>query len=74
MRPIYDLNHTIHYFIYGPTHGCCPIFESSMYHLGYEVDKPSKILIKTLNEVEYIKLDIENIETPINYDHIIKYV
>ena len=32
--------------------------------LGSEVDKPSKILIKTLNALEYIKSDIQNIEEP----------
>ena len=32
--------------------------------LGYEVDKPSKILIKILSVAGYIKLDIQNIEAP----------
>ena len=29
--------------------------------LGFEVDKPSDFFIKTLNAVEYIESDIENI-------------
>ena len=32
--------------------------------LGSEVDKVFKILIKTSNVMEYVKLDIQNIETP----------
>ena len=32
--------------------------------LGFEVDKPSKILIKTLNAVEYIESDVQHIEAP----------
>ena len=32
--------------------------------LGFEVDKPSEILIKTLNAREYIESDIQNIEAP----------
>ena len=40
--------------------------------LGYEVDKPSKILIKISNAIDYIELDIQNIETPI-IDHLIIY-
>ena len=31
---------------------------------GSKVDKPSEILIKTLNAIEYIELDIQNIEAP----------
>ena len=30
--------------------------------LGFEVDKPSKILIKTSNTIEYIESDIQNYE------------
>ena len=30
--------------------------------LGSEIDKPSKILIKTSNAVKYIELDVQNIE------------
>ena len=36
-----------------------------------KIDKPSKILIKILNEVEYITLHIQNIETPITDDPIV---
>ena len=32
--------------------------------LGYDVNKICKILIKTLNVTEYIKSDIQTIETP----------
>ena len=39
--------------------------------LGYEVDKPSKFLIKTLNATEYIESDIQKIEIPRINDHII---
>ena len=39
--------------------------------LGSEVDKPSKLLIKTLNAVEYIELDIQNTEPPRTDDPII---
>ena len=42
--------------------------------LGSEVDKPSKILIKTLNAVEYIELDIQNTEATRVYDHLIYYM
>ena len=39
---------------------------------GYEVDKPSKFFfIKTSNAVDYIKLNIQNIETPRIGNHII---
>ena len=38
---------------------------------GFEVDKLFKILIKTLNAMEYIKLDIQNIEVLRAYDPII---
>ena len=39
--------------------------------LGFEVDKPSKILIKTLNVTKYLELNIQNIgRTRIN-SHII---
>ena len=30
--------------------------------LGYQVDKPFKILIKTLNALKYIESDIQNVE------------
>ena len=33
-----------------------------MFIFGSKVDKPSKILIKTLNAAEYIELYIQNIE------------
>ena len=39
--------------------------------LGFEVDKAFKILIKTLNAVEYIESNIQNIEVPRIDDHII---
>ena len=39
--------------------------------LGSEVDKPSKILIKTLNAAKYIESDIQNIEAPKTDDPII---
>ena len=32
--------------------------------LSYEVDKPSKFLIKISNATEYIEFDIHNIEAP----------
>ena len=32
--------------------------------LGSNVNKPSKILIKTLNTTKYIELDVQNIEAP----------
>ena len=32
--------------------------------LGFEVNKLSKILIKTFNVVEYIESDIQNIRAP----------
>ena len=32
--------------------------------LGSEVDKPSKNFIKTLNALEYLESDIQNIEAP----------
>ena len=41
------------------------------YVLCFEVDKISKILIKTLNAKEYIELDIQNTEAPRTYDTII---
>ena len=31
---------------------------------GYEVNKPSKIVIKTSNATEYIELDIQIIKAP----------
>ena len=37
--------------------------------LGCEVDKPLKILIKSLNVAQYIKLDIQNIEALRKDDH-----
>ena len=46
----------------------CDIIE---YLLGFEVDKPFKILIKTSNATEYIELDIQNIEAPRTDDPII---
>ena len=42
--------------------------------LGFEVVKYSKILIKTSNAMEYIELDIQNIEAPKTYDSIILYI
>ena len=42
--------------------------------LGSMVDKPFKILIKTSNDVEKIKPDIQNTEAPRIDDHIILYV
>ena len=39
--------------------------------LGFEVDKPSKIVIKTLNAAQYIKFDTQNIEVSILDDLII---
>ena len=32
--------------------------------LGFEVDKPSKFFIKTLNTMKYIELNIKNMEAP----------
>ena len=43
----------------------------SFYMLGSEVDKPSKIFIKTSNATEYIELYIQNIEAPRTDDTII---
>ena len=42
---------------------------------GYDIDKPSKILIKTSSAAKYIKSDIQNIETPrIDYSkHLVMY-
>ena len=37
-----------------------PSIASQICVLGFEVNKPSKILIKTLNVEEYIELDIQN--------------
>ena len=37
--------------------------------LGFEVNKPSKILIKTLNAVKYIESDIQNIKALRLDDH-----
>ena len=37
---------------------------TSLFVLGYEVDKLSQILIKTLNVAEFIESDIQNIEAP----------
>ena len=42
--------------------------------LGSKVDKLYEISIKTLNTMEYIKSDTQNIETPIIDDPIIKNV
>ena len=39
--------------------------------LGFEVDRPSRILIKTLNSLEYIQLYIHNIKGPMTDDPII---
>ena len=39
--------------------------------MGSKVDKSSKILIKTSNVVEYIELDVQNIEAPRTDDPII---
>ena len=39
--------------------------------LGSEVDKPSKIMIKTMSIEEYIELNIQNIEVPKINDPII---
>ena len=41
---------------------------------GSEVDKPSEFLMKTSNVMEYITLDIQNIEAPRIYDPITWYV
>ena len=38
--------------------------------LGSKVNKPSKILIKTSNVVEYTELDIQTIEAPRTIDPI----
>ena len=42
--------------------------------LGSEVYKPFKILIKTLNAMEYIESDIQNIEALRKNDPIIYYI
>ena len=42
--------------------------------LSFEVNKPSKILIKTSNAKEYIDSDIQNIKVPKIDDLIIEYV
>ena len=39
--------------------------------MGFEVNKSLKNLLKTSNIMEYIELDIQNIEAPIIDDHII---
>ena len=39
--------------------------------LDFEIDKPSKIPIKTLNAMEYIESDRQNIEAPRKDDPII---
>ena len=39
--------------------------------LGFEVDKPSKVVIKTSSPVKLIKLNIQNIEAPRTDDPII---
>ena len=44
---------------------------ATLIFLGFEGDKPSKILIKTSNGMEYNKLDIQNIKTLRTNDHII---
>ena len=49
--------------------GCQP-----SHMLGYEIDKPSKILIKISNAMEYIECDIQNTEPPGTNGHIILYV
>ena len=51
-----------------------PIFINNRYMnflLDFEVDKPSKILIKTSNVAEYIESDIQNIDALITDDPII---
>ena len=42
----------------------------AMHMHGFEVDKPSKILIKTLSATNYIELDVQNIEPPRTNDPI----
>ena len=42
--------------------------------LGFEVNKPSEILIKTSNEAEYIQSDVQNIKAPRSDNPIILYV
>ena len=42
--------------------------------LGSKVDKPSEFSIKKLNIIEYIELDIQNIDAPRTENHIIWYV
>ena len=57
----------------------CALVEGMLTSLGpqmvgllcFEVDKPSKILIKILNVVEYIESNIQNIEAPTTNDPII---
>ena len=49
-------------------------FENMKFFLGYEVDKLSKILIKTSNAAEYIESDVQNIEATRIDDHIILHV
>ena len=39
--------------------------------LSFEVNKPSKILIKTSNAAKYIESDIQNIEVPRTDDPIL---
>ena len=42
--------------------------------LGYEINKPSKILTKISSLVEYIEFNIQNKKTPRTDDPIIYYV
>ena len=45
--------------------------EKMMKFLGFEVNKLSKVLIRTLNAAEYIESDTQNIEAPRTDDPII---
>ena len=42
--------------------------------IGFEVDKPSKIFIKTSNVIEYVELDFQNIKALRTDDLIIQCV
>ena len=55
------------------------LYPLNFYHLlfivlGFEVNKSSKISIKTSSATECIEFDIQNIEAPRTYDPIISYV
>ena len=50
-------------YIYIVTDNSMVPYKSS-YMLCYEVDKPYKVLIKISSAMEYIKLNIQNIEAP----------